>query len=139
MSLITVMGFLGRDAEVKLTKNGNNMLILNVATAHGKDNTVWYRVVFFGDRYDKMIPYLKKGAALVIQGELNPPAIYQSKTGEYKVSLEVLADSIRFAPFGKKDTNNQNDRPPVQKAAPVQHQEQESFVSDDLDFSDLPF
>jgi single-strand DNA-binding protein len=132
MSLITVMGFLGRDAEVKNTQSGIKMLILNVATTHGKDTTVWYRIVYFGDRHDKMIPYLKKGSALVIVGELKPPTIYTSNSGEQKVNLEVIADSIRFAPFGKKDKEE-----PV--ALKPQMQQQEQYIQQDMDFSDLPF
>lgn len=106
MSYITIMGHLGTDPETRMTSTGQKVTTLRVATnvrKGGKDETVWYRVTIWGDRFDKMMTYFKKGSAVIAVGELGKPEIYTDKEGRQQISLEVTADSLRFSPFGKGD------------------------------------
>jgi len=111
MNFIQIMGHLGADAESRFTPNGQKVTNLRVATTSrkgGKEETVWYKVTIWGDRFDKMLPYLKKGSGLVIVGELNKPEIYTDREGKPQISLEVTAEFIRFSPFGKGDKSGDN-------------------------------
>lgn len=104
MNFIQIMGHLGADAETRFTPSGQKVTNLRIACnirRGGKDETVWYKVTIWGDRYDKMLPYLKKGSAVIVVGELGKPEIYTDREGKQQISLEVTAEFIRFSPFGK--------------------------------------
>jgi len=104
MSFVQIAGHLGADAEERSTATGKRVVSLRVATKvrqGGKDETIWWRVNIWSDRFDKMIPYFRKGSALIIIGEMLKPEIYVDKMGSSQVSLTLSAEIIRFSPFGK--------------------------------------
>jgi single-strand DNA-binding protein len=106
MNIIEILGHLGADPEVRFTTSGLKVTNLRVATnvrKKGKDETVWWRVTIWGDRFDKMITYLKKGSAVIVVGEMDKPEIYTDKEGRPQIALEMTAEFIRFSPFGKPD------------------------------------
>lgn len=113
MNIIQIMGHLGADPETRVTPSGIKVTNMRVAVSarkgkkDDKDETVWYKVVVWGDRFDKMIAYLKKGSAVIVVGELNKPEIYTDREGRPQVSLEVTAEFLRFSPFGKGEKTNQ--------------------------------
>ncbi|MDF2549257.1 MAG: Single-stranded DNA-binding protein [Chlamydiales bacterium] len=106
MIIIEIAGHLGSDPESRFTPNGQKVTTFRVATnvrKGGKDETVWWRVTIWGDRFDRMMTYLKKGSAVIVVGDMNKPEIYNDKEGHPQISLEVTAEMIRFSPFGKSD------------------------------------
>lgn len=106
MMIIQIAGRLGKDAETRFTNSGQKVTSFNVATnvrKAGKDETVWWRVTIWGDRFDKMMPYLKKGSAVIVVGEMQKPEIWTDKEGRPQVNLELTAEIIRFSPFGNPD------------------------------------
>lgn len=106
MIIIEIAGHLGADPEVRFTPGGQKVTTLRVATntrKSGKDETVWWRVTIWGERFDKMMPYLKKGSAIIVIGEMSKPEIYTDKEGRPQVSLDITAEMIRFSPFGRTD------------------------------------
>jgi single-strand DNA-binding protein len=97
---------LGADPETRFTPNGQKVTTLRIATntrKSGKDETVWWRVTIWGERFDKMMPYLKKGSAVIVIGEMGKPEVYTDKEGRPQVSLDLTAEIIRFSPFGKSE------------------------------------
>ncbi|BBI16669.1 single-stranded DNA-binding protein [Neochlamydia sp. S13] len=110
MIIIEIAGHLGTDPEVRFTPGGQKVTVLRLATntrKSGKDETVWWRVTIWGERFDKMMPYIKKGSALIVIGEMGKPEIYTDKEGRPQVSLDLTAEMIRFSPFGKADRAGQ--------------------------------
>lgn len=110
MIIIEIAGHLGADPEVRFTAGGQKVTTLRVATntrKSGKDETVWWRVTIWGERFDKMMPYLKKGSAIIVIGEMSKPEIYTDKEGRPQVSLDLTAEMIRFSPFGRTDRSGQ--------------------------------
>lgn len=104
MIIVEIAGFLGADPEERFTANGKRVISLRVATRvrkGGQDETVWWRVNIWDDRFDKMIPHLKKGSAVIIIGEMAKPETYTSRDGVVQVSLNMSAEMIKFSPFGK--------------------------------------
>src|SRR5450755_2334255 len=75
---LTLIGFLGRDAQKKSLPNGTPVLKFSVATKKvWKDNnndwqerTQWHQVVCFGDRMVHLAERLVEGAHVYVQGEL---------------------------------------------------------------------
>lgn len=120
MIIVEIAGFLGADPEERFTATGKRVITLRVAArarfAGGRgdrqggggqqgerDDTVWWRVSIWGDRYDKMLPYLKKGSAVIIIGEMGKPEAYVAKDGTTQISLNLTAEIIKFSPFGKSE------------------------------------
>ena len=103
MNTITLCGRLGRDAEEKILDSGQRLLNLTLATnirRAGNEETLWWRITIWGDRFKPMEPYLKKGAALIVVGTMHYPRIYQDQNGINQVSLDITAHNINFSPFG---------------------------------------
>jgi len=135
MNILTIAGRLGVDPEVRFTSNGQKVTTLRVAVnirKSGKDETIWYRVTIWGENFDKMISFLKKGSAIIIVGDLSKPEIYTDREGKPQVSLNITASSIQFSPFGRSDktentavsienTQNQNN--------PLKEQEYAGFAT----------
>ena len=104
MIIVEIAGFLGADPEERFTANGKRVISLRVATKvrkGGQDETVWWRVNIWDDRFDKMLPYLKKGSAVIIVGEMSKPETYTGRDGAVQVSLTLSAEIIKFSPFGR--------------------------------------
>lgn len=110
MNIIEIFGHLGADPESRVTPNGQKLTVLRVATnsrRSGKDTTIWYRVLLWGDDFDKMLPHFKKGSAIIVVGEMLPPETYVDREGRTQVSLSVSAEFLRFSPFGRPDRSAQ--------------------------------
>jgi len=110
MNIVEIAGHLGADPEVRFAASGQKIISLRVATnvkRQGKEETIWWRVTIFGDRFDKMLAYMKKGSSIIVIGEMNPPQIWTDKEGKQHVQLEIVAEMIRFSPFGKSDRSQQ--------------------------------
>lgn len=104
MNQTTIMGHLGADPEVRFTSGGQKVTTLRVAANQrraGKDETFWWRVTIWGESFDKILTYFKKGSAIIVAGEMLKPEIYTNKEGQPQVSLNLVAYHITFPPFGK--------------------------------------
>lgn len=111
MIIVQIAGRLGKDAESRFTPSGQKVSTMNVAVnvrKGGKEETVWWRVTMWGDRYDKMLPYLKKGSAVIVVGEMSKPEIWTDKEGRPQVSVEMTAEIVRFSPFGNPEKQDSN-------------------------------
>lgn len=110
---VIIAGNLGRDPETRFTPSGQKVTSFTVAVNQRKgkeDVTIWVRVTVWGDRFDKMISYLKKGGAVIATGRMNPPTSYTDKEGRTQVSLEMTAEMLEFSPFGKERSENQGNQ-----------------------------
>ena len=106
MNIVQILGNLGADPETRYAPSGQKITNLRVASntrRGGKDETTWWRVTIFGDRFDKLISYLKKGSSVIVVGKMNAPSIWTDKEGRPQVTLEVIADMVEFSPFGRTD------------------------------------
>jgi single-strand DNA-binding protein len=110
MNQITIAGHLGADPEVRFTSSGKKVTTLRVAARarrSGKDETIWWKVTIWGEEFDKIIPYFKKGSPIIVVGELNKPEIFTDREGRPQVSMSITAQNIMFSPFGRPE-NSQN-------------------------------
>lgn len=111
MNTIYIAGNIGADPVTRFTPSGQKVTSFNVATNMRKGEnsvTIWYRITVWGDRFDKMMPYLKKGSSIIVIGELQEPKIWTDKEGRPQVSLDVTAEILRFSPFGKPDRGQES-------------------------------
>ena|SRR3989304_8116342 len=106
MNQITIAGHLGADPEVRFTSSGHKVTTLRVAARvrrGAKDETIWWKVTVWGEQFDKMIAYLKKGSPIIVVGELNKPEIFTDRDGRPQVSMNITALNLLFSPFGRPD------------------------------------
>ena len=138
MNLFEIAGFLGADPEERFTPTGRKVVAFRVGVKCGKEDTMWVRVSVWGDRFDKMMPFLKKGSAVIVVGELQKPEIYTDRNGQPQISLNMNAEIVNFSPFGKPKSERD---PMVGGSESAQHMQEElvaygagNEVGDDLPF-----
>ena len=99
-------GTLGKDAELKQSKNGNPYLGMNVVVTvgkadDGKDVSQWLRVTCFGETAQKIAARCKKGDRIYCEGTLTLSQ-WNDAAGEVKHGLNLTAWHVeRCANIGK--------------------------------------
>ena len=95
---VRLIGFLGKDAEVKSTKSGNEYTVLSLATqASWKDKksgeyvnrTEWHRMIAWAN-LSTFAATLKKGTHLSVEGELRYREFNDKKRKKVKVRLAEI-------------------------------------------------
>lgn len=99
---ITIVGYLGRDPELKYTANGEAVCKLSVATTEKRkvngevqESTIWFRITVWGRQAEACEQYLQKGRQVYVEGTLRQ-AQYTDREGNERTSLEVNAKDIQF-------------------------------------------
>lgn len=99
----TVSGKLSKDYEEKYLPDGRKMVVLNIPVSKGKDKpTTWYQGVITGKRTenDKFLALLKKGAGVVVSGELEFKT-FEKQDGTLGFSHTVYANSIDIVGYAE--------------------------------------
>lgn len=139
MQSITITGRLGRDAKIyKNTSNGNEFITFSLATnsriKKNEEKTTWYDIVIpnYGvNRYRNVVPYLKKGCAVVVQGELDAD-LEKGNDGVYRNRLTVSATFVDFNSTGNQNSDGKHNATTsavVQEATPKQAEQEIQVVS----------
>jgi len=105
MQKIIVSGNLGKDAEVKKLESGRSYVYFNVAVnsykGKGDDRrtvTQWYNVSYFVNS-EAIIQYLKKGAKVVVVGNLELDTFRSEQSGKVYVNASILASDVEIVGF----------------------------------------
>lgn len=132
MNHILIAGHLGADPEVRFTSSGQKVTTLRVACnsrKSGKEETIWWKVTIWGEQFDKIVPYFKKGSPIMVAGDLSKPEIFTDRDGKPQISLNITASNVMFSPFGKTD-QKQNDGQESYGSMNSSQQQSNSFGSD---------
>jgi single-strand DNA-binding protein len=123
--LMIGMARLGNDPEVRYTPDGKPVMDMSLAfnygrKVNGQQPSQWISATMWGDRCEKLKPYLSKGQLVFVS--MTEPHIeeYKRKDGTTGVSLRARVGELEFA--GSR---------PEQKSEP-------KSALDDLD-DDVPF
>ena len=103
--LFSVCGNVGRDAELKTTPSGEQVLDFSVAAStkiKGEAHTEWVRCSVWGKRATALAPYVKKGSQVYVSGE-GKKREYTDKEGVFRASLEITVQHLSLM-GGKQDT-----------------------------------
>jgi single-strand DNA-binding protein len=98
-----VIGYLGRDPEMRYTPTGVPVTSFSVATSRRwtnqngeqQDKTTWFRVTCWRKQAEFAAQYLKKGARVLVEGDIDASA-FTDREGSPRASLELTATNIRF-------------------------------------------
>jgi single-strand DNA-binding protein len=99
LNKVLLIGRVGNDPEIKQMQNGKSVARLSVATSETwkdkntgerKEKTEWHRVVIFNEGLVSVVQkYLKKGAMVYIEGQLNTNK-YTDSSGQEKYSTQIV-------------------------------------------------
>ncbi len=100
--LVTIVGNVGRDAEVRYTPQGIAVADFSVAvskvTGRGEDKkekTTWFKVSVWREQAEVAGNYVKKGMKILVTGEVEARA-YMDKNNQPQASLELTAREFKF-------------------------------------------
>lgn len=105
MAQITVKGNIGKDPELKFSANKTAWISFSIGYTprEKKDGewtegeTMWFRVVSFGDKAEALADTLAKGDSVIVSGTLKQ-STYKGRDGAEQTSLEITASEIGVVP-----------------------------------------
>ena len=100
---IAIVGYLGRDPELRYTSDGTPVCNFSVATTEKRkdksgevqDVTTWFQVALFGRQAENTKQYLAKGSHIWVEGSLSLNQ-WTDREGAPRVNLEVRGTDIKF-------------------------------------------
>jgi len=100
---ITIVGYLGRDPELRYTPDGTPVCDFSVATTERRkdrsgelqDITTWFRVTVWRKQAELAGQYLAKGKQVYVEGRLIQRE-WQDRDGVTRYSLDVTASDVQF-------------------------------------------
>ena len=112
----TLIGFLGKDAEVKSTKNENSFTVLSLATKRSwkdretgdrQSQTTWHRCIVWGKLGD-FAATLTKGAHVQIEGEIHSREYTQKASGKKAAEVTKSITEVRVKSIVKLDRSQKS-------------------------------
>jgi single-strand DNA-binding protein len=103
---VALIGYLGRDPELKYTPNGNAVCNFSVAATEkigSEEVTTWFRISAWGRQGELCNEYLHKGSQVYIEGRIRLET-YTDREGQNRASVEVNAREIQF--LGRSGDND---------------------------------
>src|SRR5262249_12386531 len=100
---IAIVGYLGRDPELRYTPDGTPVCNFSVATTERRKDksgepqelTTWFQVALFGRQAESVKEYLSKGSNVWLEGSLTLNQ-WTDRDGAPRVNLEVRGSDIKF-------------------------------------------
>lgn len=106
---ITLVGFLGKDPNPRITPAGANITTFPLATsktfrAEGGElitQTIWWQISAWGKLAETCSAYLQKGSKVMVIGELRGdekghPRVWKGEDGAAHASFDVVAAKVIF-------------------------------------------
>ncbi|HML40376.1 MAG TPA: single-stranded DNA-binding protein [Bellilinea sp.] len=107
---LVIIGYLGRDPEMRYTPNGQAVTSFSVATSRqwtgtGGEKlkeTTWFRVSAWGKQAETCNTFLAKGSKVLVEGRLMPdpasggPRTWKDRDGSVRANFEMTAEAVRF-------------------------------------------
>jgi single-strand DNA-binding protein len=102
---VELVGFAGKDAEIREIKKGVKLVSFSLATSEGYrgkngdwvDNTTWHQVVMWNEMAEKANEEIKKGSRVSLTGKLNYRT-YETQSGEKRYVTEIVAHEFEIIP-----------------------------------------
>lgn len=113
----TILGYLGRDPELRHTQSGEAVCNFSVATnetwtdksGEKQERVEWHQVVAWGRLAESCAEYLTKGRQVYVEGHLQTRE-WEDKEGQKRFTTEINALNVQFLGGGQSE-----ERPPAQQ------------------------
>lgn len=155
LNKVMIIGYLGQDPHLTTMNNGEGACSLSVATSKkwqdqrsGEmvERKEWHRVVLYRKLAEIAGQYLRKGAQVYIEGELQTRK-WTDRDGIDRWTTEIIGNSLQM--LGKKEETNTNrsaapsPQPPQATASPHNTEKSDAPImsaDEQRDFDDdIPF
>ncbi|MEM7600221.1 MAG: single-stranded DNA-binding protein [Verrucomicrobiota bacterium] len=101
---VTLIGNLTRDPELKRVKSGQAVADLGLAmnrvwnneSGQRQEETTFVDVTVWGKTAENAAKYLQKGRSVLVEGRLQLDTWMDSKSGQNRSKLRVVAESLQF-------------------------------------------
>ena len=145
LNKVILIGRLGADPEIKQMVNGKSVARLSLATNQNwkdkntgekKEKTEWHRIVVFNEGLVNVVQqYLKKGAQIYVEGQLNTRKWKDEQSGQDKYSTEIVIQGYNssLVMLGGGNQNSISSQVSKQK-----FEDTSQVVQNELD-DDIPF
>ena len=122
LNKVTLIGYLGRDPERRVTANGDAVAQMTVATTESwkdkssgerRQTTEWHRVVLYRKLAEIAGEYLKKGSLVYVEGRLQTRK-WTGKDDVERTAVEIIADDLRMLgarPHHDEEHEGESSRP----------------------------
>lgn len=100
MQKLIIVGNLTGDPELRTTQDGKSVCTFTIAVNRkrkidGKPDADFFRVSAWNQMGENCAKYLAKGKKASVVGTVSVRT-YETQSGEYRASLEVMADEVEF-------------------------------------------
>ena len=110
---VILIGNLGRDPELRYTKDGKAVANFTVATndrwrdreGNSQERTEWHRIVVWDKQAENCAQYLQKGRSVYIEGRLQTRE-WEDKEGQKRQTTEIVAQQVTF--LGSRDAGSRS-------------------------------
>lgn len=101
---VTLVGFAGSDAEVKVLSGNQKLARVNLAVNESYRNaageevkkTQWFSLTFWNAKADIAEAQIKKGTRLTVEGKLQTGS-YEAKDGTKRYTTDIVVNDVVFA------------------------------------------
>ncbi|MGH9847111.1 MAG: single-stranded DNA-binding protein [Blastocatellia bacterium] len=144
---IMIVGYLGRDPEIRYTPQGKAFCSFSIATTEKrKDNTgesqdvtTWFRVTYWDRMAEVANQYLSKGKQVYVEGRLRTSE-YTDREGQKRQTLEVFGTDLQFlSPRGDDAGTGGGSSIQSSSARPSAQQQPDEADGPMTSDSDIPF
>lgn len=108
MNNLTIAGNIGKDATTRTTQGGESVTSFSVAVSEGRDKTTWFDCSIWGERGEKLAPYLRKGGRVTVSGRVT------ARAHDGKAYLGVTVSQVTL-----QSSRQDDERPAQSQTAPA--------------------
>ncbi|MGB9617961.1 MAG: single-stranded DNA-binding protein [Desulfomonilaceae bacterium] len=151
LNKVMLLGYLGRDPEVRYTSSGRAVATFTLATSQRwkdqdgteQERTEWHRIVAWGKLGEICSEYLSKGKQIFLEGRIQSRE-WEDQDGNKRTTYEIVAnDIIMVGSAGAQQARSEEiprkpAQPPQGKATPPSSRGDDRYPPPPSD-DDIPF
>lgn len=109
INVVSLIGRLTKDSEIKYTSNGSAVLDFSLAVGHmKKEDTSFFACKAFGKLAENLKPYLLKGKQIGVNGYLKQDR-WESE-GQKRERVVIYCEDIELLGGNKSENNNYSEQ-----------------------------
>lgn len=148
LNKVTLIGYLGRDPEMRSTAAGDSVAQFTLATTETwkdkatgekREATEWHRVVLYRKLAEIAGQYLKKGSLVYVEGRLQTRK-WTGKDDVERYVVEIIADDLRMLggrPHGEE--SHEAGKPGAEATGTTRKSVQPALSEFELEDDAIPF
>ena len=114
LNKVTLIGYLGKDPDVRATASGIKVANLSLATEESytdkstnlkTNKTEWHKIIMWRGLAEVAERYLRKGMQVCIEGKLSTRS-WDDKDGVKHYTTEIVADNLIILGKGSRDSDD---------------------------------